>query len=108
MNRFVEFLGVVLALDKLDRILCLERGNESLDFFDAVGVFIGGGDVWVVVENRYLEELREVFDAVGAAGPATGVHQERGDNSPALVPPDDVTQIALVVVIGFGHLVNSV
>lgn len=102
----VELLGVVLPLDKFHRILCLERGDEPLDFGDAVGVFFGGGDIRVVVENRYLEELREVLNAVGTAGPAAGVHQERGHVALALVPPDDVAQVSLVVVIRFRHLAS--
>ena len=65
------------------------------------------GDV-TVAENDHWIELREVLDAVGAAWPAAGVHQERRDNSLALVPPDDVTQVALVVVIRFGHFANLV
>ena len=105
-GNLVEFFGVVLPLDKFHRILCLERGDEPLDFGDAVGVFLGGGDIRVVVENRYLEKLREIFDAVGAAGPAAGVHQERGHVALPLVPPDDVGEVSLVVVIRFRHLAS--
>ncbi len=102
----VELLGVVFALDELHRILRLERGDKPLDFFDAVGVFLGGGDIRVVVENRDVEELREVLDAVGTAGAAAGVHQERRHVALPLVPTDNVAQVALVVVIRFGHFAN--
>ena len=96
----VEFFRVVFTLDQRDRMLRLEFGDEPLDFFDAVAVFLVGGDVWIVVEERNLEVLRQVFDGVAAAGCATGVQQKRRHFAGAFQSADNVIQVALVIMLG--------
>ena len=96
----VEFFRVIFTLDQRDRILCLEFGNEPFDFFDAVTVFLVGGDVWIVVEERNLELLRQVFDSVAAAVCTTGVQQKRRHFAGAFQPADNIIQVALVIMLG--------
>ena len=85
-------------------MLCLEFCDKALDFVDAVAVLFVGGDVWVVVEERDVEVLRKVFDGVAAAGRTAGVQQQVRYFAGAFEPTDNVVQVPLVVMVGFGHL----